>query len=276
MGFWRWFIQTGYRCDVIFNSVVQAFRTGFIRVLQHWYHKMLLKPLAGSGNITSKHPFLHRNIIVRNVWRIAQKSYRIEHFGRVETHVAFFCVPRFLHTSNGFSMILTHVKCDFRCHDAKSMFLQRFYKQNEITYILCIGVLWGLGGAPLQCSFFNCFKTPARINLLHGNITFCALVPAGSNLHFLSQRDLEGAQDRFFKKCEILSKTNGKSSKWWVYDLLKHQNIQNQPRIISKTDTLDFAQFDLLPRALNWPFMPVPTLPLKAQRESKFTRIRPP
>ena len=58
-----------------------------------------------------------------------------------------------------------------------------------------------------------CFKTPARINILPGNIFFCALVPAGSNLYFLSQRDLEGAQDRFFKKCEILSKTNEKSSK---------------------------------------------------------------
>ena len=52
------------------------------------------------------------------------------------------------------------------------------------------------------------FNTQARIKILPGNITCCALVHAGSNLHFLSQRDLEGAQDRFFKKCEILSKTN--------------------------------------------------------------------
>ena len=58
-----------------------------------------------------------------------------------------------------------------------------------------------------------CFKTPARIKISPGNITFCAVVPAGSNLHFLSQRDFQGAQDRFFKKCEILSKTNGNSSK---------------------------------------------------------------
>ena len=104
---------------------------------------MLLKPLAGSGPTLSKHPFLHRNIIVRNVWRVAQKSYRIEHFGRVETHVAFFCGPRFLHTSNGFSMILTHVKCDFGCHGAKSLFLHKFYKQNEIACIFRFGVVGG-------------------------------------------------------------------------------------------------------------------------------------
>ena len=56
-----------------------------------------------------------------------------------------------------------------------------------------------------------CFKTTARIKILPGNIIFCALVPAGSHLHCLSQRDLESAQDTFFKKCEILSKTNGNS-----------------------------------------------------------------
>ena len=58
-----------------------------------------------------------------------------------------------------------------------------------------------------------CFKTKAGIKILPGNILFCALVHAGSNLYFSSQRDLQGAQDRFFKKCEILSKTNGNSSK---------------------------------------------------------------
>ena len=58
-----------------------------------------------------------------------------------------------------------------------------------------------------------CFKTTARIKIFTGNIICCALVPAGSNLYFLFQRDLEGAQDRFFEKCEILSKINEKSSK---------------------------------------------------------------
>ena len=146
---------------------------------------MLLKPLAGSGNITSKHQFARPNIIVRNVWRVAQKSYRIEHFGRVETHVAFFCVSRFLHTSNGFSMILTHVKCDFRCHGEKSLFLHRFYKQNEIVSILLFGVLGGLEGALRQTCFATCFKTPARIKILRRNIAFGALAPVGSLCHFL-------------------------------------------------------------------------------------------
>ena len=96
-----------------------------------------------------------------------------------------------------------------------------------------------------------CFKTTAGINITYRKATFCALVHAGSHLHFLSQRDLEGAQDTFFEKCEILSKTNGNSSNRSLYDLLKHDNIQNPPRIISKIETLDFAQFDRLPRAPN-------------------------
>ena len=64
----------------------------------------------------------------------------------------------------------------------------------------------------LTC-FFNCFKTTAGIKILTGNIFFCALVHAGSNLYFWSQRDLQGVQDRFFEKCEILSKIKGNASK---------------------------------------------------------------
>ena len=95
------------------------------------------------------------------------------------------------------------------------------------------------------------FKTPVGIKFSRRKATFRALVLVGSLFHFLRQRDLEGAQDTFFEKCENASKIKGNSSKRCVYELLKHQNIQNQPRIISKTDTLDFTQFDLLPRALN-------------------------
>ena len=173
-------------------------------------------------------------------------------------------------------MLLTHVKCHLRCRGEKSLFLHRFYKQNEIVSILLFGALGGLGGALRHTCFATCFKTPARIKILRRNITFCALVSVGSLFHFLRQRDLEGAQDTFFEKCENARKIKGNASQPWAYEHLKHQNIQNQPRIISKTDTLDFTQFDLLPRAPDWPFMSVPTLPLKAQRESKFTRIRPP
>ena len=93
-----------------------------------------------------------------------------------------------------------------------------------------------------------CFKTLARINILSGNAIFCVLVHAGSNLHLLSQRDLEGAQNRFFKKCEFLSKTNGNLSKCSAYELLKHEIIQIQPRIISKMKSLKMAQLDQLPR----------------------------
>ena len=96
-----------------------------------------------------------------------------------------------------------------------------------------------------------CFKTTAGIKITHRNATVCALVLAGSHLHLLYQRDLEDAQDTFFEKCEILSKTNGNSSNRSLYDILKHENTQNPHWIISKTDTLDFPQFDLLPRELN-------------------------
>ena len=85
------------------------------------------------------------------------------------------------------------------------------------------------------------FKTPARIKITYRKVTFCALVPAGSHLHFLSQRDLEDAQDTFFEKCEITSKTKGNSSNQSLYDFLKHENIQNPLRIISKIETSDFA-----------------------------------
>ena len=166
-------------------------------------------------------------------------------------------------------MILTHVKCDFRCHGEKTLFLHWFCKQNEIAYILWFGVLGGLEGALRHACFASCFKTTARIKIFTGHIIFCALVPAGSNLYLLSQRDLEGAQDRFFKKCEILSKTNRKSSKGWIYDLLKHENIQNQSRIISKMNSFKIAQLDPLPRTPKWPFMTASTFALKAQRGSK-------
>ena len=86
-------------------------------------------------------------------------------------------------------------------------------------------------------------------NFAHRNAPYCVLAPVGSLFHFLCQRDLEGAQDTFLEKCENVRKIKGNSSKRCVYELLKHRNIQNQPRIISKTDTLDFTQFDLLPRA---------------------------
>ena len=236
---------------------------------------MLLKPLAGSGPTLSKHPFVHRNIIVRNVWRVAQKSYRIEHFGRVETHVAFFCVPRFLHTSNGFSMILTHVKCDFGCHGAKWSFSHRFCKQNWNDGILCPWALEELEGAPGCIDFDVCFKTPARIKISRRDTAFCALAAVALQLCFLRQRDLETAQVTFFEKCENLSKIKGNHSKWSIYGTLKHQNIQNQPRIISKSESLKITQFDQLPRTHKWWFMTVPTFALKAQRRSKFSPFRP-
>ena len=56
-----------------------------------------------------------------------------------------------------------------------------------------------------------CFKTPAGITIPHRTVTFGALVPAGHTVYFLSQRDLEGAQDTFVEKCENVSKINGNS-----------------------------------------------------------------
>ncbi len=87
-------------------------------------------------------------------------------------------------------------------------------------------------------------KNNAGIKIPPRTVTFGALVYAGRKVYFLSQRDLGCAQDTFFEKCEFLSKTNGNSSKRSLYDILKHENIQNPPRIISKTETLDFDQFD--------------------------------
>ena len=98
---------------------------------------------------------------------------------------SFFCARRFCHTSNGFSMILTHVKYPEKGRGEKSLFLHRFYKQNEIVSILLFGVLGGLEGALRHTCFATCFKTPARIKILRRNIAFGALVPVGSLCHFL-------------------------------------------------------------------------------------------
>ena len=120
-----------------------------------------------------------------------------------------------------------------------------------------------------------CFKTTARIKITYRKVTFCALVPAGSHLHFLSQRDLEGAQDTFFEKCEILSKTNGNSSNRSLYELSKHDNIQNPPRIISKIEPPEFAQLDPLPRQPKRRFIHVATFALKSPWGSKNTLFIP-
>ena len=58
-----------------------------------------------------------------------------------------------------------------------------------------------------------CFKSSARIKITRREATFCALVPVGSHLRFLCQRDLKGAQDTFFEKCENVSKIKGNPSK---------------------------------------------------------------
>ena len=136
---------------------------------------------------------------------IPKQSFAL-HFGGAETQVVFFCARRFLHTSNGFSMILTHVKCDFRCHGAKSLFLHRFYKQNEIACILWFGVLRGLEGALRQGCFVSCFKTSARIKILRGNITFCALVPAGSNPTFCTSATSKVPRTRFSRSAKSQAK----------------------------------------------------------------------
>ena len=124
-----------------------------------------------------------------------------------------FRARRFCHTSNGFSMILTHGKCHLRCCGEKSLFLHRFYNQSEIVSILLFRVLGGLEGALRHTCFATCFKTPARIKISRRDITFCALAAVALQLCFLRQRDLGTAQVTFFEKCENLSKIKGNHSK---------------------------------------------------------------
>jgi hypothetical protein len=99
------------------------------------------------------------------------------------------------------------------CHGAKPLILHRFYKQNEIACILLFGVLEGLRGALRQRRFASCFKTPAGINILPGNITFCSLAPVARQLYFWDERGLEGAQDAIFQNRENASKTKRNQSK---------------------------------------------------------------
>ena len=251
------------------------FLTSFISILQHWYDKMLLKPLAGSGTTTSKHPFVHPNHTVRNVWRVAQKRYWIKHFGSAETLVAFFLAPRFLHTSNGFSMILTHVKSDFGCRAAKSLFSDRVCKQKWIGIILCFCALEGLASAPRVIYFARCFKTPAMIKILRREATFCAVATAAWQIYFWGERDLKALQVMIFQHRENASKINENQWKWSIYDNSKHKNIQNQRRIISKIESLQITQFDQLPRAPKERFMSASLFASKPQRQSKYTPFRP-
>ena len=130
-------------------------------------------------------------------------------------------------------------------------FYRGFISTTELLAYFDLALCGGLRARLVRVLLSIALKTIARIKLLHGHIAFCALAPAGSNPYFLSQRDLEGAQDTFFERCEITSKTNGNSPNRSLYDILNYENIQNPPRIISKIETLDFAQFDRLPRAPN-------------------------
>ena len=137
-------------------------------------NKILLKPLARNGGTLSKYPIVPPNNTVCNAWRDTQKRHWIKHFGSAETQVAFFLAARFLHTSNGFSMILTHAKCVFGCRGAKSLFLHRFYKQNESACILWFGVLGGLEGALHQACFSIALK-PQRGSKYYPETLFFAL-----------------------------------------------------------------------------------------------------
>jgi hypothetical protein len=141
-------------------------------------------------------------------------------FGSLKSQGALFAELHFLHTSNGFSMILTHVKDDFGCHGAKPLILHRFYKQNEIACILLFGVLEGLRGALRQSRFVSCFKTPARITVRRLDVTFLALVPVGSEIEFRRRSDLQVAQNEFFQNCRNSTNINENQSKCQVFNLL--------------------------------------------------------
>ena len=160
---------------------------------------MLLKPLARSGDTLSKHPIVRSNHTVRNVWRVAQKRDWIKHFGSAETQVVFFWAPRVLHMSNGFSMILTHVKCDFGCRAAKSLFLDRVCKQNWIGIILCFCSLEGLASAPRVIHFARCFQTPATMKISCHEAIVCAVARAAWQIYFLGERDLNASKVMFFQ-----------------------------------------------------------------------------
>ena len=76
-----------------------------------------------------------------------------------------------------------------------------------VRFVLCFRYF----GAPLLRAIFRLpgvsralrqllFETPVGIKLSHRKATFCALVHVGGHPYFLSQRDLECAQDTFFRE----------------------------------------------------------------------------
>ena len=152
-------------------------------------------------------------------------------------------------------MILIYVKCGFGCHHAKSLFPNRFCKKNWIGIILCFCALERLASAPRVIHFARCFKTLAAIKIWRHEATFYAVATAAWQIYFLAKRDVKIHQVTFFQHRENFSKTHENQSKWQIYNTSKHENIQNEHRIISKIESLQIIQFDKLPRAPKDVFM---------------------
>ena len=58
-------------------------------------------------------------------------------------------------------------------------------------------LIWRSRGASCALPTFA-FEAPARIEILPGNITFCALAHVAWQLYFWGERGLEAAQDTIF------------------------------------------------------------------------------
>ena len=117
-------------------------------------------------------------------------------------------------------MVLSHVKCYFGCHDAKSIILHKFYKQHEIACILCFGALGGLEGALRQGCFVSCFKTPAGIKIRRLDVIFLALVLVGIEIAFRLRCDLQVVPIEFFQDRRNSANINENQSTCQAFDFL--------------------------------------------------------
>ena len=95
----------------------------------------------------------------------------------------------------------------------KSSFLPNFYKQNEIACILWFGALGGLEDALRQACFVSCFKTPAGIKILPGNIIFLRSSPYGVTILLLGWARPRSRPRHVFLESRKHKQNKGKSIK---------------------------------------------------------------
>ena len=162
---------------------------------------MLLKPLAGNPRTLSKHTVVRPNASVRSVWPVAQKRSWTNIFGLSETHVAFFCAPHFLHTSNDLSTIFTPVKAMLQNH----CFYIVFVSNSELVPYFVFAPWRGLR-ARLVLAISHGALQPPPGSTYHATRPLFVLQPRRHNFCFCATETSKPPKASFFGIAKTLRK----------------------------------------------------------------------